>query len=190
MPRDLLLVPSDRTCVIVNKEFERAKARDDQAWTDAALQSAQNLRGIIRQPYSVAMWSRATRQAFEDQWCPVPRQTMWDWTEIGSKYTPPKERVVALRSGDRLTALSAIVARRAWVRVHFLEGDPRDDCPMRGLRAIVMLDLAATYGQRLGCEEIHIEPVNDTLKSLYCGTFGFEEVLNKGRVDYLRRSLT
>lgn len=176
--------------MIVNKELERAKAHDDQAWTDATLQSAQNLRNYIKQPYSVAMWSRAIRHAFEDQWCPMPRQTSWDWTEIGRRYTPPKDRVVALRCGDRLAALSVILARRSWVKVHFLEGDPREDCPMRGQRAIVMLDLAATYGQRLGCEEIHIEPVNNTLQSLYCGTFGFEEVLIKGRVEYLRRSLT
>lgn len=61
---------------------------------------------------------------------------------------------------------------------------------MQGRRAIVMLDLAATYGQRLGCEEIHLEPVNDKLKSLYCGTFGFEEVLSRDGSKYLKRGLT
>jgi hypothetical protein len=174
----------------VSREFERAKARDNQAWTEATIASSNNLKDHINCNYSVSIWSNATRQAYAQQWCPHPRRCEWDWDNIESRYRPPKERVCAVLAGDRLAALALITATRARVKVNFLEGDPRLDCPMQGQRALVVLDLAATYGQRLGCEEIHLVPVNDTLLTLYCGTYGFEEVLVKGSTEYLRRGLT
>ena len=44
---------------------------------------------------------------------------------------------------------------------------------MKGRRAFVVLDVVATYGQRLGCDEIHLEPINEALRELYIGVYGF-----------------
>lgn len=174
----------------VTREFERAKDRDNQAWTEAAVASSNNIKDFVGLNYSVSIWSNAIRHAYAQQWCSHPRRCDFDWNEISRRFTPPKERVFAVSVEDRLAALGAITASKVRVKVNFLEGDPRADCPLQGRRALVVLDLAATYGQRLGCEEIHLVPVNDTVRTLYCGTYGFEEVFSKGRLDYLKRGLT
>lgn len=128
---------------------------------------------------------------YEKQWVGQARHpdAGWDWPRIGRLYDEPKDQILAVITDDRLAALGLVSASHARVIVRFLEGDPRDDCPLRGARAAIVLDAAATYGQRLGCREIHLEPVNASLSELYCGIYGFVEVPGKRGVEYLKRDL-
>jgi len=95
----------------------------------------------------------------------------------------------AIKSGDRLSALMLVTVHENFVKVDFLEGDPRPDCPLKGFRATLALDIAARYGQGMGKREIRLEPVNQELRDLYITGYGFEEITPARGQPYLKRDL-
>jgi hypothetical protein len=176
----------------MNAELRKAKDRADAAWSDAMVTSAENMAEYIPETYSIALWSRSVREMYQGQWCQVSRHPDggWDWDEVSRLYkTAPKDRIIALKSQDRLCCLALVCATRERVLLRLLEGDPRGDCHMRGKRATIMLDLVATYGQRLGCGEIHLEPVNEDLRTLYEDVYGFERVITRKGETYMKKGL-
>jgi hypothetical protein len=57
--------------------------------------------------------------------------------------------------------------------MRFIEGDPRPDCPLKGWRALIVLEAAAFYAQARGKTELRLKEVNSSLESLYRDTYGF-----------------
>lgn len=143
-------------------------------------------------PFSISDWSRAVEEAYRLQWCSVARHPDggWDWPEIKRRFHAPSDQILAIRCGERLSALGLITASKTTVKLAFLEGDPRRECPLKGLRAMIALEVAAMFGQRMGRAEIRLDPVNPDLKELYCGPdYGFEEVSPRKGEPYLRKDL-
>jgi len=176
----------------MNAELKKAKDRAAQAWSDSVLAAGKNMAPFISVEYSIVQWSNSVSELYRDQWCGEERHSDagWDWEEIYRRYkSRPKNCLAAMICDGRLSCLALFTATRQTVSVAFLEGDPREDCKMKPFRATIMLDLAATYGQRLGCNEIRLEPVNDRLTKLYEDDYGFERVTPKKGETYVRRSL-
>lgn len=177
----------------MSSELRRAKERARVALNEAALKTTANLRHFIPEEFGLRVWSRSIEDTFRAQWCSVERHSVcqaWDWGEIARRNNDPKDYVMALMSGERLSALFLVRASAERVKVEYLEGDPRPECPLVGVRVAIALDFAAAYGQRLGCTEIHLHPVNEALEGLYCDGYGFEKVASrKGAQPYLKRNI-
>ncbi len=175
----------------MGSEVRQAKARADNAWVDAVQTSYQNAEGHVPFDYTFREWSHSVEEMFTDQWLNDTghRSYGWDWREISRQHRGFKNRTVALVSSERLSALSQIKVSKSRVLVSFLEGDPRPDCHIKGMRALLMLDLAATYGQRLGRREIHLQPLNGQLAELYRTRMGFVDGKDGNGDHVLKRSL-
>ncbi|WP_152455698.1 hypothetical protein [Roseivivax sp. THAF40] len=175
----------------MGSEVAKAKKRAESAFSEAVQQSYHNMAGVIPVDYTFRLWSRSIFEIYVEQWLTQLRSADagWDWLDVSRRHKENKDVVVALFSRNRLSALCLIRASRARVLVRLLEGDPRPDCHMKGSRALLLLDLAATYGQRLGCGELHLQPVNDALAELYKTRFGFVDAVDGSGEPILKRSL-
>lgn len=154
--------------------------------------SYKNMMPHIKAKYTFRLWSRSVEEDFISQWVNEDRHSDggWDWAEIARRHREVKDKVVALYVNERLSALSLIKMSSSRVLVRFLEGDPRPDCHIKGSRALLMLDLAATYGQRLGRKEIHLQPLNGDLAELYRSKFGFVDGTDGSGEPVLKRGLS
>lgn len=134
---------------------------------------------------------RFNRRAFEaltDQW--RDRRVDWDWHEICRKNRGPKSYCIAIwADADCLAGLSLMTVSGEAVTVRYLEGDPRPDCPIKGLRALVALEVATNYAQICGLYEVRIQPLNEALASLYENVYGFELVKRTKECPYYRKRI-
>jgi hypothetical protein len=90
---------------------------------------------------------------------------------------------------DRLAALALICAKGDCVSLEFVEGDPRLDCPLKGLRLIAVLDVATRYGQLLGKPCLRVMPANPALIALYERGYGFRPVQRFNEAPYWVREI-
>jgi hypothetical protein len=175
----------------VSSELKKAKERADQALQEAVTYGYSNLGVALRADYRIALWSNSIEHMYKSQWCAevLRKDRGWDWHEVHRRHRGPKDQIVALISGDRLAALMQISATRDRVKIGLLEGDSSIDCLLKPHRALIMLDLAATYDQVLGCNEIHLEALNNNLMVLYRDTYGFIQAPIKGAPLAMKRGL-
>lgn len=176
----------------MGSEIRQAEARARAAWIEAVQASYENASGYVGFDYTFREWSRSVHEMYTDQWFGHDRHKDggWDWPEISRRHRAIKDRTVALISEDRLSALAQIRVTKSRILVGFLEGDPRPDCHIKGMRALLMLDLASTYGQRLGKGEIHLKPLNGDLAELYRTKMGFVDGRDGSGDQVLKRSLS
>ena len=74
------------------------------------------------------------------------------------------------------------------LKLMFLEGDPQPDCPLKGFRIPIFLDVAANYAQDRGKTELRVWPLNDNLAELYREAYGFSLVtMGPGAPYWARR---
>lgn len=173
----------------MNAELRRSKDRMNEVWTSAVQASYANMKPYVDVPYRMILWSGSVSNAYKDQWLDRERHPDggWDWLEVRRKYNGVKDTIVALYVQDRLSCLALFHTSHDRVLVRFLEGDARGDCQLVGFRATLMLDLAFTLGQRYGCKEVRLEPVNMALEALYKNTYGFELVTSSKGDRYMRK---
>lgn len=175
----------------MNRELKRILDRNERFRSEAVSATVDVFRDIARVGFSVTDWSRSVEEIYKHQWCTVKRHSDggWDWPEIRRRFRDPDDHFLAVRAGERLSALALIRASNFAVTLHRLEGDPRADCPLKGVRAAIALDIAAFYGQKRGCVELRLEPVNSSLRELYVKGYGFEEIAPKKGTPYLKKDL-
>ena len=175
----------------MSRELQRIRDRNLQFRAEAVGAAIKQLSQYAPAPFTVSDWSRSAEEAYSEQWCKVPRHPDggWDWPEMRRRYRAPDDQFLVIRSGERLSALGLVTVANASVKLAFLEGDPRSDCPLRRFRTVLALDIAAFYGQRLGRKELRLEPVNSTVKALYVDRYGFEEVAPARGTPYLKKDL-
>jgi hypothetical protein len=110
----------------------------------------------------------------------------WNWQELMRRYRDPDRLDIAIWSQfDRISALALAVTTGTAVELKFLEADPRTDCPLRGRRALIVLETAACYAQSRGKQEIRVRPINETVANFYRAVYGFEMVTKSKATDYL-----
>ena len=139
--------------------------------------------------FALSECSNKTLEAIETQWEPAGRneETRWDWKEILRRHREPDRLEMAIWSGERLAGVALALTGGDSVTLAFLEGDPRQECPLRGKRALIALDATARYAQGRGKAEIRISPINASLERLYVEQYGFEKRSERGEQDHLFR---
>lgn len=160
----------------MSRELERAKARYEECRERAFRQASLNLSPIVGMQIHLSGWTGRARQEYDRQWMPEERHGDggWDWHGIHYRYQDPDRLLVAVWCQDyRLSALALGTCQADAVMIRFLEGDPRKDCPLKGRRALIVLEAAALYAQARGRRELRLREVNSSLESLYRDIYGF-----------------
>jgi hypothetical protein len=171
-----------------------AKARYTQAARDARQQATVNLRDVTTVPFELSEWSARSEVAFREQWPQDARNPdlAWNWSAIHQnlRSDPSKFDITIWTPENRLSGLAAATLKNTCVALDFLEGDPRQDCPLKGLRALIVLEAVQCYGLATGRTEIRIEPANEALAILYQEIYGFALATPRGDGAYYKREIT
>jgi hypothetical protein len=125
--------------------------------------------GIV---FRLTGWSRAVQAAYQVQWV----SPEFDWQEIFRRFGDPDRLDLAMWAEDRLCGLGLATTTQTALKLLFLEGDSRPDCPLRGLRIPIFLDVAANYARDRGKTELRVWPLTDNLAGLYRDAYGFSLV--------------
>jgi hypothetical protein len=168
-------------------QFAVEKARYQAAQDAARRQAAITFAPIMGASFTITNTSRAAFEAVTKQWRGVRAphaEGGWDWLEIHRRYRDMTAMGVAMWMEPRLCGMALIVAEGRAAKLAFIEGDPRQDCPLKGRRLLVGLECAANYAQKLGKPEIRVNPANEELRQLYESTYGFRLVNRRGSVPY------
>ena len=148
---------------------------------DARKRSEELLGEALGIAFTTSEWSGRTFAALAAQW---DRQR-FDWARIARAVrTDPSRLDVSVWLGDRLCCLFVATLGGESVTLRWVEGDPRADCPLRGRRLLIALDIATNYAQRNGRHEIRVEPIDDAMLNLFERTYGFAAVKPKHGSPY------
>ena len=163
----------------------RAKQRYIQNRHDAYAKTTRDLGGVLGVDFSLVELSNRALEAIEKQW----GKSHFDWAAINRKYNDPSCAKFAIWVGERLAAICVADTTGQSVKVRYLEGDPRGDCPLKGRRILVALDAMANYAQLRGKVELVLEPINEKLIDLYESVYGFEVVRPKKDPAFCRKKV-
>lgn len=135
--------------------------------------------------FQISHWNSAAHAAYQTQW----QSPEFDWVEIFRRHSDPDRLDIAMWVGDRLCGLALATTTESAIKLLFLEGDSRPDCPLSGLRIPIFLDIAANYAQDRGRVELRVWPLNTRLEELYRDTYGFSLVADGTTAQYWRRGV-
>lgn len=166
----------------------REQHRFIQARSTAYQATHTSLGGVIRSPFRLTEFSAKMEEAWRQQWLPIldrtPPNGGWDWPEVRTHYRRHIDRLeVAIWSlDDRLYGAAVGKTNKTAVVVEALEGDPRNDCPLKGQLLLIFLQAATCYAQTLGRSQLWLmEPASKELEDLYVSGFGFAIERPKGK---------
>ena len=159
-----------------------ARARYMRNRHDALRGATDTLRPILGVDFRLVEFSRSTLDAIQE-W----GTSEFDWPEIHRRYNEPDSLKFGIWVGDRLAAAVVATTTGQSVKIQFVEGDPRGDCPLRGRRILIALEAAANYAQLRGKLELVLEPINEILIILYEDIYGFEAVRPRRETPYWRK---
>lgn len=162
-----------------------AKKRYAQNKYDAYKTASETLIQPLGKHFQITEISgRALRQV--DEW----GRSHFDWQEIIRRHNDPERLDMAIWSGhERLGALALGTTSGQALVLRFVEGDPRQDCPLKGVRFLIALEAAANYAQARGKKEIRLQPKTDDLVYLYEKVYGFTLESPKKEAPYYRKGV-
>jgi hypothetical protein len=166
-----------------------ARARYLPRGDEARLRAARKISSALGIDLSLGIWSRRASEAWKRQWLGLDRRSAecWDWDLVHDRYHNEVDRLdLVMWVGDRLCGLALTTLSGEAATVRFLEGSPRQDCPLTGYRALVALEATQNYAQLNGKREIRVQPVVPRLEDLYRDIFGFELATPRGQDAYYR----
>jgi hypothetical protein len=70
-----------------------------------------------------------------------------------------------------------------------MEARPDAENPLSGKISLIVMDVAARYGQLMGRSEIRCEPLNEDVAAYYRDTLGFRLVTPRKGVEYYAREI-
>ncbi|WP_293856975.1 hypothetical protein [uncultured Alsobacter sp.] len=174
---------------MTGSSLQAAQARYREAAFAARRKAALNLQATLGVTFNLGEWSGRVAEAIQRQWATADRHPDggFDWPEwFRRNKRNPDVFSVAIWIDQRLAGVALVETGSDYVTVKCVEGDPRPDCPLRGRRALIVMEAAACYAQALGKRSIRVSPVNDDLKKLYVEGYGFSEPRGLG---YLVREI-
>lgn len=140
---------------------------------------------VLGRHIQITEWSGRVWRALDD-WGKIE----FDWKEIERRHKDPSRLEIAIWSSqERLSGLALGLTTGQALMLRFLEGDPRQDCPLRGMRIAIALETAANYAQARGKSEIRLQPINDKLVYLYENVYGFALVSPHKEEPYYRKGV-
>lgn len=146
------------------------------------------LRPIVGETFTLQEYSGKALEAVKNQWEPNGRNpdTAWDWKELVRHHRKdPDLLTMAIWCESRLSGLSLATTSSQGLIIRYLEGDPREDCPLYGKRALIVLEACAGYAQARGKSELRILPLNESLEQFYIDLYGFDVCKPKNAEPYL-----
>lgn len=156
----------------------------------ATRENLEDLRERVGRDYRVAPFSMHDYQTMIGQWPKEARRyPHWEWLTIYWDHSGPRDWCFSIRVGDRLCVLAAAKMRNSALTGEFLEADPRPDCPLKGARALIGLDLMARYAEYAKAKEFRIVPENATLARYYGTLVKLEPFPNAENPSYYRVEL-
>ena len=159
--------------------------------SDAYRAASQRLIPHIGSQFRVSEWTGKGYDAYNSQWNGPRHATAgWDWPEIFRVYRDYDRLPIVIWGPDeRLCGLGIANTTGKALTLNFLEGDPREGCPLKGRRALIALEVSAHYAQSLGRSELRVEPANSSLESLYRDTYGFTKETPRQGHPYFRKEV-
>ena len=114
----------------------------------------------------------------------------FDWPDVFRRHNDPDRLDMAIWCGqDQLCGLGLCLTTANSVVLRFIEGDPRQDCPLKGRRILIALETATNYAQVRGKKEIRLQPKNDDLVYLYEKVYGFVLESPRNEAPYYRKGV-
>ena len=165
----------------------RAKyaARCDEARRTASLKVSTEF-GV---DVSLGSWGNRASEAVA-RWPIRERIYPWNWDEIHRRYRNEPDRFdLCIWVGDILCGVALTTLSGAAATINFLEGQPSDACPLRGLRAAIAIEAAQRYAQLNGRNEIRVQPISARLENLYRDIFGFDLANPRGEQAYYSKRI-
>lgn len=164
----------------------RHKARCQNDLHGARAQAVKNLTPHIPE-FNLTGWGERAKEAYLDQW---DGNGAFDWDEIFRRHNEPDRFDIAIwGANERLCGLGLGTTTGEAVDIRFLEGDPRQDCPLKGRRILILLEAATCYAQARGRGELRVRPKNERLADLYRQTYGFVLETKRGGESYYRKGV-
>lgn len=165
-----------------------------QGYLFEALQAARKtLSGSLKAEATLRPLSRSIIESWKLQWVANVRQPPnggWDWEQAYHICADQPSRVgVAIFVGDRLCGLALVRLNSTAVVVELIEGDPREDCPLKGQVLLTILQAATCYGQKAGREELWLSEPFEGMLPFYLGVYGFSLVTPPSGKPYCRRRI-
>lgn len=165
--------------------YHQAKERYAICRSEAIAACVSALPAVLGVEFTLSGWNAAALSAYQIQW-PAPQ---FDWPVIFERHRDPDRLDLAIWVGERLCGLALAVTASISVNILFLEGDSRDDCPLRGRRALIALDAATNYAQGRGKTELRVELLETRIQELYRDEFGFNLVTTGQNAPYWRKGV-
>lgn len=161
---------------------ERCEGHRLTAWRE----SAADLRPRIGVDFRVNGWSRGALQAYQDQWASLPRRegVNWDWEDAFRQCRDPDSLEVTVWVEDQLCGIGLGTVSNNAIFMRYMEARPDAANPLVGQICLIIMDVAARYGQLMGRTEIRCEPLNDMVAGYFKDTFGFRLVTPRKGVEY------
>src|SRR5262245_57327285 len=117
----------------------RHKARCETDRHSARAQAVKNLTPYLPQ-FNLSGWGARAREAYLDQWLPDPNR-QFDWEGIFRRHNDPDRFDIAIWGpNERLCGLGLGTTTGEALDLRFLEGDPRQGCPLKGRRILILLE--------------------------------------------------
>jgi hypothetical protein len=160
--------------------FTNARARYERDRSEACIASAETLRPVIGVHFEIAEIGRAALDAVALQW----GSSKFDWDAVYQHHRGIDAFKFAIWFENSLCGLGVATTSGQSVKLRFLEGSPDINCPLKGRRILIALDVAANYGQRRGKRNLILEPINETLIALYENVYGFKVVRTRKDPPY------
>ena len=89
---------------------------------------------------SLGSWGNRASSAVA-LWPTAERTYAWDWDEIHRRYrTDPDRFDLCMWVGDILCGVALATLSGPAATINFLEGQPSDDCPLKGVRAAIAIE--------------------------------------------------
>jgi len=168
-----------------NLSFATERQKYIQGAYQARQFSEQLLSSQLGVNFNTSEWSGRTFEALRAQW----GNSVFDWERIAVATREPSRFDAAVWVGDRLCCLLVATLGGEAVTLRWVEGDPRPECPLKGRRLLIALDLVTNYAQANGRYEIRAEPLNSAMVNLFETDYGFHAVKAKGRTPYWRKQV-
>lgn len=175
----------------MSAELRRARARYAAAREEATRLAAQSVKDMFGADFRIGDWSRSAQEAYNQHWCGIERHPDggFDWPEIFRRFRDPDVLRLVMWSGDDLGGLGLATVGGTYVKLRFLEGDPRSENSLKGMRVPIAVETCAFYAQALDRSEIRVEQVAEGTKTIYIEGYGFCEVTPKRELPYLKKDV-
>ncbi|MER9391887.1 MULTISPECIES: hypothetical protein [unclassified Mesorhizobium] len=140
---------------------------------------------FLQKPVQITEWSGRALKHY-GEW----GQSYFDWQKIFRVHREPDRLDMAIWSGQgRLSGLALGLTTGQSLMLRFMEGDPREACPLKGKRILIALEAATNYAQARGKREIRLQPINEKLVNHYTNVYGFVLESPRHEEPYYRKGV-